>query len=86
MLCFHFQKKTQKRRKTHYSSGFCRIYQKTRSENQTFQRIPNFIMADFYEMDFMKRNVILINIDEMYKILESLLTNRFWSRDKGGIG
>ena len=43
-------------------------------------------MADFYEMDFMKRNVILINIDEMYKILESLLTNRFWSRDKGGIG
>ena len=43
-------------------------------------------MADFYEMDFMKSNVILINIDEMYKILESLLTNRFWSRDKGGIG
>ena len=43
-------------------------------------------MADFYEMDFMKGNVILINIDEMYKILESLLANGFWSRDKGGIG
>ena len=43
-------------------------------------------MADFYEMDFMKGNVILINIDEMYKILESLLPNGFWSRDKGGIG
>ena len=23
-------------------------------ENQTFQRIANFIMSDFYEMDFMK--------------------------------
>ena len=45
-----------------------------------------FIMADFYEMDFMKGIVILVNVDEMYKILESLLANRFWSRDKGAIG
>ena len=29
-------------------------------ENQTFQRIAKFIMADFYEMDFMKGIVILI--------------------------
>ena len=45
-----------------------------------------FIMADFYEMDFMKGIVILVNVDEMYKVLESLLANRFWSRDKGAIG
>ena len=45
-----------------------------------------FIMADFYEMDFMKGIVILVNVDEMYKILERLLANRFWSRDKGAIG
>ena len=29
-------------------------------ENQTFQRIAKFVMADFYEMDFMKGIVILI--------------------------
>ena len=56
------------------------------SENQTFQRTSMFIMADFYEMDFMKGIVILVNVDEMYKVLESLLANRFWSRDKGAIG
>ena len=56
------------------------------SENQTFQRTPKFIMADFYEMDFMKGIAILINVEEMQKILESLLANRFQSRDKGGIG
>ena len=56
------------------------------SENKRFQRTPKFIMSDFYEMDFMKWIVILINIDEMYKILESLLANRFWSRDKGSVG
>ena len=32
------------------------------------------------EIGFMK------GIDEMYKILKSLLANRFWSRDEGGIG
>ena len=51
-----------------------------------FQRTPKFIMADFYEMDFIKGIAILLNVDEMYKILENLLANRFWSRDKGGIG
>ena len=29
-------------------------------------------MANFYKMDFMK-----VKVDEMYKILKSLLTNRF---------
>ena len=28
-------------------------------------------MADLYEMDFMKAIVILVKIDEMYKILKS---------------
>ena len=40
-------------------------------ENQTFQRIAKFIMADFYEMDFMKGIVILVKVDEMYNILKS---------------
>ena len=40
-------------------------------ENQMFQRIAKFIMADFYEMDFMKGIVILVKVDEMYNILKS---------------
>ena len=40
-------------------------------ENQTFQRIAKFIMADFYEMDFMKGIVLLVKADEMYNILKS---------------
>ena len=40
-------------------------------ENQTFQRIAKFIMADFYEMDFTKGIVILVKVDEMYNILKS---------------
>ena len=48
------------------------------------QRTPN--MTDFYEMDIIKEIVILVNVDEMYKILKSLLGNRFFLRDKGGIG
>ena len=57
-------------------------------ENQTFQRIAKFIMADFYEMDFMKGIVILVKVDEMYNILKSashcLLVERWdgngWSK------
>ena len=60
----------------------CGIYQKIRR----FREHQKFIMANFYEMDFMKGIVILVNVDEMCKILKSLLANRFWSRDKGGIG
>ena len=44
-----------------------------------------FIMANFYEIDFLKGIVILVNVDEMCKILKSLQANSFWSRDKGGI-
>ena len=58
-------------------------------ENQTFQRISKFIMADFYVMDFVKDIVILVKIDEMYNILKSLLFllgTIYWSRDEGGIG
>ena len=38
------------------------------SENQTFQRTTKFTMADSYEMDFVKGIVILVKVDEMYKI------------------
>ena len=56
------------------------------SEDQTFQgNTKKFIMANFYEIDFLKGIVILVNVDEMCKILKSLLANSFWSRDKGGI-
>ena len=40
-------------------------------ENQTFQIIAKFIMAHFYERDFMKGIVILVKVDEMYNILKS---------------
>ena len=35
-------------------------------ENQTLQRIAKFIMADFYEIDFMKGIVILAKVDEVW--------------------
>ena len=60
---------------SHGSNGFCRISQKIR-------RFQN--AAKFSKADFMKGIVILVKVDEMYKMLKSLLTNRFWSRD--GIG
>ena len=53
-------------------------------KKKTFQRAAKFIMAGFSEMDFVKDIVILVIVDEMYKVLKSPLTNRFWSR--GGIG
>ena len=40
-------------------------------QNQMLQRPTNFIMADFYEMDFIKYIVILVKVDEMYNILKS---------------
>ena len=40
-------------------------------QNQMLQRPTNFIMADFYEMDFIKDIVILVKVDEMYNILKS---------------
>ena len=40
-------------------------------ENQTFQRVANFITVDFYEMDFMKDIVVLVKVDDMYNILKS---------------
>ena len=39
--------------------------------NQAFQRIAKFIMADFFEMGFMKGIVILVKVDETYNILKS---------------
>ena len=35
-------------------------------ENQTFQKIAKFIMADFYKMNFMKGIVILVKVDEIH--------------------
>ena len=80
MLFWFYQKTYQRWKKTLFKWILQNI-----SENQRFQRTPKFIMSDFYEMDFMKWIVILINVDEIYKILESLLPNRFWSRDKVGV-
>ena len=46
------------------------------SENQAFQRTAKFIMAYFSEIDLLKDIVILVKVDEMYKMLKSLLANR----------
>ena len=40
-------------------------------QNQMLQRPTDFIMANFYEMDFIKDIVILVKVDEMYNILKS---------------
>ena len=40
-------------------------------ENQVFQRIANFILINFYEMNLMKGNVILVDVDQMYNIFKS---------------
>ena len=50
------------------------------AEYLTFQRTEKFTMADFYEIDFMKGIPMLAKVDEMFMILKSLLTNRFWLR------
>ena len=34
-------------------------------ENQTFQRIANLIMVDFYKIDFIKGIFILVKVDEI---------------------
>ena len=76
MLCFDFKKDISKVKNTLLKWILQNI-----SENQTFQRTQKFIMTDFYEMDFMKGIIILIKVDEMYKILkkspsQSLLVER----------
>ena len=48
-----------------------------------FQRIAKFIVADFYEINFMKGIVISGKVDKMYDILRSLLATGCWSRDEG---
>ena len=55
-------------------------------ENQTFQRTEKFIMADFYEMHFkMKGIVILVRVDEMLSILKSASDSLFVERwDENG--
>ena len=40
-------------------------------ENQTFQRTPKFIFADFHKMNFMKGIFILVKVDQMNNILKS---------------
>ena len=66
MLCFDY-KKTYQRWKHIALMDFAEYI----LENQTFQRIAKFIMADFFEMDFMKGIFILVKVDEMYNILDS---------------
>ena len=43
-------------------------------ENQ--RTAKKFIMADFYEMNFIKGIAILAKVDEMYNILKSLVFGR----------
>ena len=40
-------------------------------ENQIFQKMAKFIMADSYEMDFVNGVVILVKINDVYNILNS---------------
>ena len=53
-------------------------------KNQKVQRTAKFIMAGFYEMDFMKGIVRLVKVDDTCKVLKIPLANRFWSRDRIG--
>ena len=53
-------------------------------ENQTFQRIAKFIMADFYEINFMKGTVILVKVGEVFHILKST-SHCLLGRNEGGI-
>ena len=55
-------------------------------ENHIFRRSAKFIIVDFYEIDFSKGILIYVKVDEMHKILKSLLTHHFWSRVEGVIG
>ena len=55
-------------------------------ENHIFRRSTKFIIVDFYEIDFSKGILIYVKVDEMHKILKSLLTHHFWSRVEGVIG
>ena len=52
--------------------------------NQKLKRTAKFIIAGFYELDFMKSIVRLVKVNDMCKVLKSPLANRFCSRD--GIG
>ena len=54
--------KLSQNRKRHFKGGkpIAPMDFKNILENQTFQRIAKFIMADFYKMDFIKGNVISV--------------------------
>ena len=77
MLGFDFKKTYQS-----CSSTLIKWILQNIAENQTFQRTAKFTMGDFYEIDFMKGIVILGKVNQMCKILKSLPTNCFWSRDR----
>ena len=66
MLCFDLKKDVSQKKNTLLQWILQNIL-----ENQTFQRIAKFIMADFNEMNFMERIIILVKVDEMYNILRS---------------
>ena len=66
MLCFDLKKDVSQEKNTLLQWILQNIL-----ENQTFQRIAKFIMADFNEMNFMERIVILLKVDEMCNILRS---------------
>ena len=58
------------------------------NETSLRRRTPGglkFIMADFYEIEFMKGTLILVKVDEIYNILKSLLATPYWLRDESGI-
>ena len=66
MLCFDLKKDVSQKKNTLLQWILQNIL-----ENQTFQRIAKFIMADFNEMNFMEHIIILVKVDEMYNILRS---------------
>ena len=79
MLCIDLQKRHIKGEKHIAQIDFAEHLRKSDvSENS------KIYYGRFLQNGLMKGIVILVKVDEMYKIFKSLLANRFWSRD--GIG
>ena len=81
MLCFDFKKRHIKGEKHIAAMDFAEFLRKSNVPQKS-----NFIMADYYAVDFTEFIVIFVKVDEMYSILKSLLAIRYWLRDEGGIG
>ena len=80
MLCFNFKKRHIKGEKHIAAMDFAEFLRKSNVPQKS-----NFIMADYYAVDFTEFIVIFVKVDEMYSILKSLLAIRYWLRDEGGL-